>query len=232
LAFVVSVTIVYIIVAVPTLFYSQERIWMLLLFILLSSSAMISFIIVYAGRYLRSMRTDEYVVTAVMAAIFSTEVFWGMLLPGVLYEIPFISPFVIMLSSYLPKAIIYGIVMGYSYKPFISTLFFTIWGIASEIIYPNPAWAPYYVAWGALLDIFVIIGCSNESEVRRRSISLLGFLFGYAGWGFTKAYEIVLWGNWHPLRLIIIAMILNGMVTCVGVQVGYKIGQKARSVVP
>jgi len=228
--FAVILLIIYGIVAIPIVFYKETRIGVLLLFILLASSSIIAVVLMTAGRNLKNMRMDEYVVTSVLAAIFSTGVFWGMMLPGVLYEIPLLSPFVIMLANYLPKAVIYGIAVGYTCRPFTSTLFFLIWGIASEIMFPNPLWAPYYVAWGAILDLFLM--SSRGDLIVKRDLILLGFIFGYAGWGLTKAYEVVLWGNWHPLRLVMLAMMMNGIITSLGVNLGYKIGRKARALIP
>jgi len=227
--FTIILLIVYGIVAVPTMFYNEARVGVLLLFILLASSSVIAVVLMTTGENLKNMRMDEYVVTGALAAIFSTGVFWGMMLPGVLYEIPLLSPFIIMLANYLPKAVIYGIAIGYTCKPFTSTLFFLIWGIASEIMFPNPVWAPYYVAWGAILDLFLM---SSKGDLIKRDLILLGFIFGYAGWGLTKAYEIVLWGNWHPLRLVMLAMVMNGGVTSLGVSLGYKLGRKAKVLIP
>ncbi len=230
IAFMVAFVPCLLLLIVVTQLYSPENLPILLLVNMMSCSLLIALSLVCstAGFSFRELdiSTIDYTVTALLAALFSTELFWGMILPSPLFIIPGISFLAVSLTSYLPKAIIYGALIGFSPKPLLSTLFFIIWGLASEALFFNPAWLLYYPTWGALLDLYISL--SKGEEHNKTWLFLLGLLFGSIGWALTKVYMVVFWGNWHPLPLSLGASLLNGILTGLGLPLGWKIGFKAR----
>jgi len=225
IAFLIPLSISTSLLVIITESYSPRNVPLLMILNLVSNSLVIAFSAYYSLK-LSDISTLDYAITALLAALFSTELFWGMALPAPLFLIPGISFISVSLTSYLPKSIIYGTLIGFSSKPFISTLFFTIWGMVSEILFFNPAWIPYYPMWGALLDLYIIL---SDNEYSKYWVFFLGFLFGFSGWSLTKIYMIIFWGNWHPLFLSLMASFLNGLITGLGLMTGFKIGFKARS---
>ena len=170
-------------------------------------------------------RSTDYAISAVFIAIFSSSIWWGMLLPSFVY---LVVPFATALTFYLPESLIFGAYTRLVPKPGSSLLLFLGYCFISEMIYPNAFWIPYYLAWGAFLEIYFAI--TGEFCSSRLSRLTGGFLFGVAGAGLCMVYMLVGWRFYRPLFLSIPAITIDGLFSTVGTYLGSKIGDKAKSI--
>ncbi len=222
IALAISLVMPTMLMIITTTLYHPARVWHLALFLLSSCSLISGMVIAYALYKGIKLDTEDYVAAAIFGSLFSTSVWWGMSIPQFLYYVPFLSMFIVALTFYLPSAAIYGAFVSMSRKALSSTLFFTIYMIASQIAFPNAIWIPYYIAWGSTLDL-----CFLLMDEKSRRMEFMGFLFGYIGTSLARSFMVVGWGDWKPLFEAIPTCIVNGLFSYLGFTFGYEVGLRA-----
>ncbi len=171
---------------------------------------------IYSAMNLKKVKASELIALGILAAIFCTGIWWGMLLPAFLYNV---IPFLSAISFYFPASIVYGVLrrtVKFRGAPFI---YFLIYGIVSEIYFPNLYWMPYFLGWGGVAELLSIFG-EKYGE---------GFGFGFAGSGLCKCFIILNWGQWTPLFWNVPAIFIDGGLSVLGFLIGEAIGNRISS---
>jgi len=231
-SFVLSVClslVVYLLVIYFTLTFEAEITFFKAIILTILSCCIISAgltaVIISRTRNKTYFRSTDYAISAVFIAIFSSSIWWGMLLPSFVYlTVPLATP----LTFYLPESLIFGAYIRLVPKSGASLLLFLGYCFISEMIYPNAFWIPYYLAWGALLEVYVTTTRDFCSSKLSRLTS--GFLFGVAGAGLCMVYMLIGWRFYRPLFLSLPAITIDGIFGIVGTYLGSKIGDKAKSI--
>ncbi|MCD6503600.1 MAG: hypothetical protein J7K58_05190 [Euryarchaeota archaeon] len=194
--------------------------------VLIISSAMIASYGAYAMTYYK-ITPKILALSTIFGALLSSGIWWGMLLPPFLYKV---IPVMTALTFYLPGGIIYGALIAATLHEDSQTESFymmLVYGIVSELVYPNVFWFLYYLAWGSALQLLK----NNLRYLRNEYILviILSFFFGYFGAALAKCYIIINWGSWDPLFKSIPASFLDGLFATIGGSIGYKIGKTIQS---
>ncbi|RLF08539.1 MAG: hypothetical protein DRJ64_00880 [Thermoprotei archaeon] len=173
------------------------------------------------------IKPKALVFSTLFGALLASGVWWGMLFPSFLYKI---VPIMSALTFYLPAGIIYGALVS-SLKPeeTKATTFYMmlVYGIVSELIYPNVFWILYYTAWGGLTQFSENI--LKRTRNQRITFIFSAFLFGALGASLAKSYIIVNWGGWDPLFKSVPATFFDGIFSALGASFGVSIGKKIQS---
>ncbi len=170
----------------------------------------------YSSMNLEKVKASELIALGILAALFCTGIYWGMLLPAFLYNV---IPILSGLSFYFPAAIIYGVMRRVVKFRGASFMYFVIYGIVSEIIFPNLYWVPYFIGWGGVAELLARLG-ERYGE---------GFGFGFAGSGLCKCFIILNWGQWTPLLWNVPAVFADGGFSLIGFLIGEEIGRRVSS---
>ncbi|MCD6157175.1 MAG: hypothetical protein J7J27_02300 [Euryarchaeota archaeon] len=207
--------------------YGEElEVKLKLVIVLLMLSALVSSYGMYTMSYYK-IKPKILATSTIFGALLSSSIWWGMLFPPFLYKI---VPIMTALTFYFPGGIIYAALVSATLNEESRTESFymmLVYGIISELIYPNPLWILYYLGWGSLLQLV-----RNSLSTYKRSYLatvLLSFLFGYVGAALAKCYIIVNWGNWDPLFKSIPGSLIDGLFSALGGVIGYRIGVTIRS---
>jgi len=215
--FAILMSILLLLVYIFFSLFTPNIIFMLALILIVFSFAGI----VLGGYYFYKEWQEFEILDFSLIALFSSFLFSvnyiAMIIPPILYYfLPGASGF----TFYLPCSIFYGAFKGRIEKRGSSFLLMTSYGILSEIFFPSLFWLPYYLAWGGFIEIH-----SNFIKLDDKvSRFLHGFIFGCYGAGLASLYMLVGWGLYKPIFIVIPAIIIDAILSSIGLNLGFKIG--------
>jgi len=166
--------------------------------------------------------TDLALASLFVAFIFSTN-YISMILPSIIY---YVIPAGAGFTFYLPASIFYGTFKSLSSAKSSSFIVLIGYGIVSEIFFPAIFWFPYFLAWSGFVESHSHV---TSFDVKKQRY-LHGFIFGAYGAGLAVLYMLVAWGLYKPLFIALPAVIIDGILSAIGFEIGFNIGKQIKNV--
>ena len=197
--------------------YSPKNLLLFAIILIFFSFTFVSVSIIILLSELKTMSSINIVMSSAFAALIFSINYFSMLLPPFLYAI---IPFAAGFFFYFPSSIVYGAFRYIAHEKGAAFFIMLLYGLLSELFWPNLLWLPYYLAWGSILEIV-----SDEEYPL-----LEGFIFGFVGASLSVNYMLITWGYYKPIFIILPSIIGDGVLSLFGFRIGLKIGKEMSSV--